>query len=95
MKGDDVNLCKKYLKINYFRNIIEYPEYRNKRMKLREGISRMRIKITIITGKSLNVQRGLWGEVPHHFEFRLDRTLETPEYCGKKSLTDKEMIWII
>lgn len=95
MKGDDVDLCKKYLKMNYFKNIIEYPKYRNERMKLREGISRMRIKITIITGKSPSVQRGLWREVPHHFEFRLDRTLETPEYCRKKSCTHKEMIWII
>lgn len=55
----------------------------------------MRIKIIILIGKSLSVQRGLWREVPHHFKFRRDRTLETPEYCRKKSFTDKEMSWII
>lgn len=55
----------------------------------------MSIKITILTGKSLSVQRGLWRKVPHHFKFRLDRTLETPEYCRRKLLTDKQMNWII
>lgn len=64
-------------------------------MKSRKGILRLRIKITILTGKSLSVQRVLRREVPHHFKFRLDRTFEPPEYCRKKSLTDKEMNWII
>lgn len=86
-----MNLCKKYLETNYFKNIIEYPKYRNERMKLRKGILRLRIKITILTGKSLSVQR----EAPHHSKFRLDRNLETPEYCRRKFFSVRERNWII
>lgn len=77
------------MKTKYFKNIIECPKYRN------EAIFRWRIKITVLTGKSLSVQRGLQREVPHHLKSRLDRTSETPKYYRKEALTDKEMSWII
>lgn len=47
--------------------VTEYPQHRNARMKLRKGILRLRIKIDILTGKSISVQRYLWREVPHLF----------------------------
>lgn len=42
-------------------------EYPKARMELRKGIFRLRIKIDILAGKSISVQRDLWREMPHHF----------------------------
>lgn len=47
--------------------VMEYPKYRNARMKLRKRIFRLRIKIDILAGKSISVQIDLLREIPHHF----------------------------